>query len=482
MTDPGASAPGRPGGPVPRYRFGDFVLSPRRRALLKSGIEQPLIPRYFDLLLFLIERRGEAVHRRDIFDRVWTDVVVSDSALSQAIRTIRRVLGDESRDPRFVRTVSRHGYEFVFVPVVEEHEAETANESAHAAESPSASSPPPPEIAPAAVPTPAPALAEPDPLDSLLRVLTSDEADDDQRREAAERLHGIGTRRALGRLGTAPGHARARAVLRDARWEVAEADAVPILRQPQPVLVAWHLVRLRARTFSNLATRRWAAGSAGGGTAGAAAGVLGGLLLALAPGSTVPFTVAPVLALVGAGAGALGGAGVGAGLSLAETIMRSRRSVALIAGAALGGALVGLATQVLANWTLAALTGLTIRVGGGLEGLAIGVAAGLGYAAGRSGHEGLAAPRGRARLRLAAATALSCGLAGLLLSAAGRPLIGGTVHRLASGGGHAVLTPLGRWIGEPGFGPLTSALLSVAEGATFGFGLAFGLTRRPPLP
>ena len=70
--------------------------------------------------MFLVERRGDAVHRRDIFDAVWTDVVVSDSALSQAIRTIRRVLDDDSREPRFVRTVSRHGYQFVFAEVVEE--------------------------------------------------------------------------------------------------------------------------------------------------------------------------------------------------------------------------------------------------------------------------------------------------------------------------------------------------------------------------
>ena len=66
----------------------------------------PLIPRYFDLLLLLVERRREAVHRREIFDRVWGDVIVSDSALSQAVRTIRRTLGDDSREPRFIRTIS----------------------------------------------------------------------------------------------------------------------------------------------------------------------------------------------------------------------------------------------------------------------------------------------------------------------------------------------------------------------------------------
>ena len=49
---------------------------------VRDGREQPLIPRYFDLLVFLVEHRREAVHRRDIFDRVWSDVIVSDSSRS----------------------------------------------------------------------------------------------------------------------------------------------------------------------------------------------------------------------------------------------------------------------------------------------------------------------------------------------------------------------------------------------------------------
>src|SRR5947207_2605143 len=88
--------------------------------LVQGGRERPLIPRYFDLLVFLVERRHEAVHRREIFDRVWTDVIVSDGALSQAIRTIRRALADDPREPRFIRTVSRHGYRFVYPDVIEE--------------------------------------------------------------------------------------------------------------------------------------------------------------------------------------------------------------------------------------------------------------------------------------------------------------------------------------------------------------------------
>ena len=48
----------------------------------------------------------------------------------------------------------------------------------------------------------------------------------------------------------------------------------------------------------------------------------------------------------------------------------------------------------------------------------------------------------------------------------------------ASAGARPLLTPLGRLIGEPGFGPISAALISLGEGAAFGVGLAFGLTRR----
>src|SRR5205085_3361198 len=104
------------------YRFAGFTLSPARRMLLRGGREVPLIPRYLDLLILLVRRRHEAVPRRDILDGAWSDVVVSDGALTQAVRTLRRALGDTSREPSFVRTVSRHGYQFVFAGLAEERD------------------------------------------------------------------------------------------------------------------------------------------------------------------------------------------------------------------------------------------------------------------------------------------------------------------------------------------------------------------------
>lgn len=360
---------------MPRYRFSEFVLSTRQRVLLRNGEEQPLIPRYFDILVFLIERRHEAVHRRDIFDRVWTDVSVSESALSQAIRTIRRVLGDDSREPRFIATVSRHGYRFIFADVREEEEEGSARAAAPAA-------------SPAAV----------GPL----------------------------------------------------------ADSVPAVAVPADVT----------------SQRLWAQTAAHAALAGATAGVLGGGVLATMPGSAASFAVVPALGLIGAGCGALGGAGVGAGLSAAEARSGTNRTLALLLGGAVGGGIVGTAAQWLARWSLAALVGVRLDVGGGLEGLVIGAAAGLGY--------GLATLRPARRLRVVTATAIACGLAALILTSLGRPLVGGTIHKIASGsaGSQAALTPLGRLIGEPDFGPVSSAVLGTAEGMLFGVGLALGVSRR----
>jgi len=459
---------------VARYRFSEFVLSPRRRVLTRDGREQPLIPRYFDLLVFLVEHRHEAVHRRDIFDRVWSDVVVSDSALSQAIRTIRRTLEDDSREPRFIRTVSRHGYQFVFDGVLEEAD----DYAPPPAQTPSAE----PEPEPPAPPSPAPPA---DPFEPLLVRLTrvpSSAADDEDQRDAAELLHALGTAETLTRLGTRPGHAYARALLRDARWDAPLAGDVPVLSSPSPAATAWSLTTLRLRRAARIAAARWAGAALGGGVAGAVGGAVGGVILAAIPTSAASAAVAPVLAVVGAACGAAGGAGVGAGLSVAEATFRSRRTIGLIAGGAVGGGLVGFAAQWLSRSMLAALVGVHLDVGGGLEGLAIGAAAGLGYAAATAFAEGgLAAPRGWRRVATATVVGLACAAATLALALSGRALVGGTVHLIAtaSQGSQVVLTPLGRLVGEPDFGPVSAAILGTGEGLLFGAGLAFGLTRRP---
>jgi DNA-binding winged helix-turn-helix (wHTH) protein len=432
----------------------------------------PLIPRYLDLLILLLRRRHEAVPRRDILDAVWSDVVVSDGALTQAVRSLRRALGDRSREPAFVRTVSRHGYQFVYAEVSEE-----PDEGALDAPAP----PPPP-------PEPAVSSSVPDPFEEALsRLLVTEpvaagEEGEEERREAAEALHSLGTEEALRRLDQRPGHASARALLRDTRWEVAGAGLVPLLGAPGGLAAARILVRMRLFRALRLAGRRWTGASLGGAVAGLAGGGLGGLALVLAPGSAAHATVVVPLALLGAAVGGVGAAGVGAGLAMAEALARSLRGLALVAFGALGGAAVGFAAHLIGGWTLAALFGQDVwTVGGGLEGFGLGGAAGLGYALATPRPEGgMAAPHGSERMTAALVAGLCCALAGVALTWGGRSLAGASLNMMARAfeGSQVGLTPLARLVGEPEMGPVTRTVLAAYEGFLFGLGLILGLTRR----
>jgi DNA-binding winged helix-turn-helix (wHTH) protein len=443
-----------------RFRFAGFVVSRRQRQVLRDGRVLPLIPRYFDLLVLLIEQRQTAVSRREIFDRVWGDVVVSDGSLSQAVRTLRRVLEDDSREPIFIRTVSRHGYCFVFPDVVEE-----ADDAA-----------PAPALPPAAPPASAPMDAL---VDRLVRPSAGDEED---QRDAAERLHELGTAAAADRVIAQAAHARALAVLRDARWDVPGAGPVPLVGQPGGLAAALALIGLRARRTHRIVRKRCAAAAAMASGIGVLAGALGGLALSLVPGSPAPVSAVMVLALFGAGAGYVGALGVAGGVSAAEALARSWRGSAIVAGGATGGFAVGLAVSIAVGLTLERLFGLQMDVvSGPIEGLVLGAATGLGYSAATSRWDGgMATPVGRARFRAVLAAGLCCAAAGALLAAAGRPLVAGMINAIAqqSMGSRMALTPLGYIVGEPSFGPATRMLIAALESACFGAALTWGLTRR----
>ena len=97
----------------PRYRFDEFVLDVPDRQLWRGEARIDLNARYFDALALLIRERGHLVEKDRFFDEVWSDVVVSNSALTQCIKEIRKQLDDDASDPRYIQTVPRHGYRFI---------------------------------------------------------------------------------------------------------------------------------------------------------------------------------------------------------------------------------------------------------------------------------------------------------------------------------------------------------------------------------
>jgi DNA-binding winged helix-turn-helix (wHTH) protein len=452
--------------PNTRFRFAAFVVSPSRRLLLEDGEPVTLIPRYFDLLVLLLARRNEAVHRRELLEAVWSDVVVSDGALNQAVRVLRRALGDDPRNPAFIRTVSRHGYRFIFPEVVEEPD-----------DAPLASS----EAAPAG--TTATALDPEASFEAALERLLDPESDDNERSEAAEALHVMGADAALRRIGRRRGHARARAFLRDARWDVPGAGAVPIFGQPGSFAAASHLVAMRARRAVRIAGSRWAFSILGGAVSGLIGGTLGGLILRFGPGASPTDSVLVGLPAIGMTAGALAACGIGAGLAGAEAVARSMRGPTMILFAAIGGWLIGTLAHLFGVRALQSMFGGDLSaLAGGFEGLVLGGAIGLGYALATPTTEGgMATPRGRARLLAAGLAGATCGTAAVVLASTGSYLGAMSLEFLARRfpGSDVGLGPLARLLGEAEPGVWTHALISGSEGFMLGFGLILGLTRRP---
>lgn len=93
--------------------FGAFRLDPANRRLSRGGTPVELNARYLDALILLVGSGGELVTKDRFMDEVWRGIPVTDEALTQAIRTLRRTLDDNAAAPRFIETVPKHGYRFI---------------------------------------------------------------------------------------------------------------------------------------------------------------------------------------------------------------------------------------------------------------------------------------------------------------------------------------------------------------------------------
>ena len=101
--------------PRETLRFGDFELDVAGYELRGKGRPIRLERQPMDLLIMLVERRGQLVSSRDIVDRLWgKDVFVDvETGVHTAVRKIRRALRDSPDEPAFIETVSGKGYRFI---------------------------------------------------------------------------------------------------------------------------------------------------------------------------------------------------------------------------------------------------------------------------------------------------------------------------------------------------------------------------------
>src|SRR5687767_6056752 len=99
------------------FAFGDFVLLPKERLLLRGGEPIALTAKAFDLLVVLVRRAGHLVTKDELFEAVWPGTFVQETNLTVNISAVRKALDDGRDGNRIIQTVPGRGYRFV-APVI----------------------------------------------------------------------------------------------------------------------------------------------------------------------------------------------------------------------------------------------------------------------------------------------------------------------------------------------------------------------------
>jgi DNA-binding winged helix-turn-helix (wHTH) protein len=102
--------------------FGPFRLLPTQFLLLEGDKPVCLGSRALEILIALLERRGELVSRQDLMARVWPNVFVEPANLTVHMSALRRALRDGRDGHRFIVNIPRRGYCFVAAVEVAGHE------------------------------------------------------------------------------------------------------------------------------------------------------------------------------------------------------------------------------------------------------------------------------------------------------------------------------------------------------------------------
>ena len=94
-------------------QVGDWRVDPQLGQMTRGTENVRLEARTLRLLMYLANRAGETVSIDELLDQVWSGVVVTQDSVYQAVTTLRRLLGDDAKEPKYIVTVPRLGYRLI---------------------------------------------------------------------------------------------------------------------------------------------------------------------------------------------------------------------------------------------------------------------------------------------------------------------------------------------------------------------------------
>lgn len=106
--------------------FGEYTLDDSRRQVLRGAEPLHVSPKAFQLLSTLVESAPKAVSKADLQEQLWPDTFVADGSLAGLVNELRSALGDDSKEPKYIRTLYGFGYAFAAQPAAVDAPAETA--------------------------------------------------------------------------------------------------------------------------------------------------------------------------------------------------------------------------------------------------------------------------------------------------------------------------------------------------------------------
>jgi len=109
------------------YQFADVSVDLDRVAVTRNGVAVELEPKAFDVLRHLLEHADRLVTKDELLNAVWGDTFVTPNVLTRAIVQLRRALGDDAREARYIGTVARRGYRFIAPVTMTKHAEPEAN-------------------------------------------------------------------------------------------------------------------------------------------------------------------------------------------------------------------------------------------------------------------------------------------------------------------------------------------------------------------
>ena len=99
--------------PASSYLFDDVRVDVASFRVERGGRAVPLEPKAFDLLVLLLAADGRVVTKQEILESVWKDTAVTDNALTRIVAQLRRALGDDAREAKYIETVPTRGYRWI---------------------------------------------------------------------------------------------------------------------------------------------------------------------------------------------------------------------------------------------------------------------------------------------------------------------------------------------------------------------------------